>query len=147
MFGSALFSGYSPLASGTVGSMVALVIYFIPGCEQWFILLPLILIVFFLGIPAAARMEKFYGKDPAEVTIDEVVGMWISLLWLPKTIPIAMIAFIAFRLFDIVKPFPANYYDKRTGGFAIMMDDVVAGFYANVIIQIMLKLNLLSLPN
>ena len=83
-------------------------------------------------------MEQRYGHDPAEVTIDEVVGMWISLFLLPKKIFIVIAAFFVFRFFDIIKPFPARKFDKMHGGFGIMMDDVIAGIYTNIILQIAL---------
>jgi phosphatidylglycerophosphatase A len=138
LFASALFSGYSPVASGTVGSAVALLFYFIPGFESITIIGPSILIVFFGGIKAGAAMEKRYGHDPAEVTIDEVLGMWISLLLLPKIIFIVIAAFFIFRFFDIIKPFPARKFDAMHGGLGIMMDDVIAGIYTNIVLQIAL---------
>jgi phosphatidylglycerophosphatase A len=94
--------------------------------------------VFGLGIKASSIMEKRYGHDPAEVTIDEVVGMWITLFLLPKTILVVLAAFFVFRFFDIIKPFPAHKFDTMHGGFGIMMDDVVSGIYANITMQIVL---------
>jgi phosphatidylglycerophosphatase A len=138
LFASAVFSGYSPVASGTVGSAVALLFYFIPGFESFTIIGPSILIVFLGGIKAGAAMEKRYGHDPAEVTIDEVLGMWISLLLLPKIIFIVIAAFFIFRFFDIIKPFPARKFDAMHGGLGIMMDDVIAGIYTNIVLQIAL---------
>jgi phosphatidylglycerophosphatase A len=138
LFASALFSGYSPIASGTVGSAVALVFYFIPGFESLVFIGTAILIVFVVGIKAATTMEQWYGHDPAEVTIDEVVGMWISLFLLPKKIFVIIVVFFVFRFFDIIKPFPAHKFDSMHGGFGIMMDDVIAGMYANFILQLAL---------
>jgi len=127
-----------PAASGTFGSMLALAIYLIPGFESPNILIFVILIIFGLGIKASSIMEKRYGHDPAEVTIDEIVGMWITLLYLPKTILVVIGAFIAFRFFDIIKPFPAREVDAMHGGFGIMLDDVIAGIYANITMQLVL---------
>jgi len=143
-FGSALFSGYSPVASGTVGTAVGLAIYLIPGFEQIFIMLPACLVVFFLGIRAAGIMERVYGHDPGEVTIDEALGMWVSLLFLPKSLLIALIAFFLFRILDIVKPFPARRLDDKKGGLGIMADDVICGVYTNIILQILVVLNILQ---
>jgi phosphatidylglycerophosphatase A len=137
-FASALFSGYSPVASGTVGSAVALAFYFIPGFESPLIIGLLILIVFTLGIRASSVMEKRYGHDPSEVTVDEVVGMWISLFLLPKAYLVAIVSFLIFRIFDIIKPFPARKFDNMHGGFGIMMDDVIAGIYTNIVLQLVL---------
>jgi phosphatidylglycerophosphatase A len=138
LFASALYSGYSPIASGTAGSAVALVFYIIPGFESLVVIGTSIFIVFILGISAAGAMELRYGHDPAEVTIDEVLGMWISLVLLPKNIFIIVPAFFIFRLFDIIKPFPARKFDAMYGGFGIMMDDVIAGIYTNIILRLVL---------
>ena len=136
LFASALFSGYSPIASGTVGSVVALAFYFIPGFESPWIFGITTGFVFFFGYRTAATMERYYGHDPSEVTIDEVVGMWISLFLLPKKLWVVIAAFFLFRLFDIIKPFPARKFDEMHGGFGIMMDDVIAGLYTNIILQL-----------
>jgi phosphatidylglycerophosphatase A len=138
LFASALFSGYVPAASGTLGSALAAAVYFIPGFESPFIIGSAILLVFGAGMKTSSIMEKHYGHDPFEVTIDEVVGMWITFFYLPKTLWIALAAFFVFRFFDIVKPFPAHKFDSMHGGLGIMMDDVVAGIYANVTVQILL---------
>jgi phosphatidylglycerophosphatase A len=138
LFASGLYTGYIPAASGTFGSMIALIIYLIPGFESPNILIFVILIIFGLGIKASSIMEKRYGHDPAEVTIDEIVGMWIALLFLPKTIFVVIGAFIAFRIFDIIKPFPAREADAMHGGIGIMLDDVIAGIYANLLMQFVL---------
>jgi len=91
--GSGLFTGYIPFAPGTFGSLAGLVIYFIPGFEKLEILIPAIIIFTFYGIFLGTKFEKVYGKDPGQCTIDEVVGMWITLLLLPKTILISVSAF------------------------------------------------------
>ena len=86
LFGSGFFTGYIPFASGTFGSLAALIIYWIPGFEKPVVLIPAIILFTFYGIYVGNKFENKFGKDPAECTIDEVVGMWISLLYLPKTI-------------------------------------------------------------
>jgi len=130
------FSGYSPVASGTAGSFVGLLIYLIPGVDSIFVLGPLILVGFFVGVVTSTRMESFYGKDPSIVVIDEVVGMWISVLFFPKTILLMILLFVAFRIYDIIKPPPARKYDDMHGGLGIMLDDVVAAIYANITVRI-----------
>jgi len=142
-FASGLFSGFSPVASGTVGSAVGLAVYSIPGVESPTVLLPLSLLVLALGIRASSAMEKVYGHDPGEVTIDEVLGMWISLLFLPKTILVAALAFFIFRVLDIVKPFPARRFDNIRGGSGIMFDDVVSAIYTNLLLQLALALQII----
>jgi len=142
-FASGLFSGFSPAASGTVGSAVGLALYFIPGFELPYVLPSLCVLVFLFGVRASDAMEKVYGHDPAEVTIDEVLGMWISLLFLPKNLLVAGLAFFIFRILDIVKPFPARRLDNTKGGLGIMLDDIVSGAYTNVILQLLVAIRIL----
>lgn len=134
--GSGFFSGYSPFASGTVGSAVALLFLLIPGFGNIMILAPVTIFFFFIGGLAADKMEKVYGQDPSIVTIDEVVGMWLSIFFLPHTPIFLGTAFLIFRILDILKPYPAGEIDKKNGGWNIMFDDIIAGLYTNVIIQI-----------
>ncbi len=140
VFASALFSGYAPVASGTVGTLVGILVYLIPSFSETFILLPACAAVFVLGSLAAGVMEKVYGHDPSIVTIDEVLGIWISLLLLPKSFAVIAGAFFLFRAFDIIKPWPARFFDRRHGGWNIMLDDVVAGIYANAVLQIAVRI-------
>jgi phosphatidylglycerophosphatase A len=140
IFASGLFSGYAPFASGTVGTLVGILVYLIPSFSQTAILLPACVIVFVLGSLAAEKMEKAYGHDPSIVTIDEVLGIWISLLLLQKSFVIIAAAFFLFRAFDVLKPWPASMFDKRHGGWNIMLDDVVAGLYTNLLLQIAVRI-------
>jgi phosphatidylglycerophosphatase A len=131
-----LGTGLSPVAPGTVGSLLALLIYFLPGFEKPYFIIPAIIVFFAWGTHAAGRMEKSYGHDPSRVVIDEIVAMWISVLFLPKRLLLAVMAFLIFRILDIFKPFPANYFDKRDGGVFIMLDDVVCGVYTSLLLHI-----------
>jgi phosphatidylglycerophosphatase A len=132
------FSGYSPVVPGTAGSLAGLALYAIPGFEAPIIFLVATVAAFFIGTYASARMEHCYGDDPSIVVVDEIVGMWISLFFLPKSIVIATLAFLAFRFYDIVKPPPARQMENIPGGWGIMLDDVFAGIYANVSIRVIL---------
>jgi len=140
ILGSGFYSGYFPVASGTVGSLAALIIYFIPGFEQWFIIVPLTLIFAAYGIYVGTKFEIVYGKDPAECTIDEIVGMWISLIALPKTILIVVAAFLLWRILDIIKPPPARNLERLEGGIGIMIDDVISGLYTLIIMHLVVYL-------
>ena len=137
-FATGIYSGYSPVASGTAGSLVALAIYAIPGMERTITLGVITLVTFVIGVVTSAEMEKFHGEDPSIVVIDEFVGMWISLLFLPKGFIIAVAAFLLFRVYDIVKPPPARQVERLANGWGVMLDDVFAGVYANFSIQILL---------
>lgn len=137
--GSGFFTGYIPFAPGTFGSLAALIIYWIiPGFEKPIILLPAIIIFTFYGIYVGNKFEKLYGKDPSKCTIDEVVGMWISLLYLPKTILISVAAFFLWRILDIIKPYPARQLEKLNGGLGIVIDDVVSSIYTLILMQVAL---------
>lgn len=138
LIGSGFYTGYIPYASGTFGSLAALLIYLIPGFEDPFILIPSIIIFTFYGIYIGSKFEMVYGVDPAECTVDEVVGMWISLLFVPKEIGYLLAAFLIWRILDILKPFPARQMEKLHGGLGIMMDDVIAGIYALILIHLII---------
>lgn len=139
--GSGFLTGYAPIASGTVGSALAALLYFlIPGFENPFVLIPTTVAFFLIGISVSRRMEVYYGHDPAEATVDEVVGMWLSMVFLPKTLIMTLAGFLIFRILDIVKPFPARRFEQLHGGYGIMMDDVVAGMYTNILLHLLLAL-------
>jgi phosphatidylglycerophosphatase A len=123
------------VASGTVGSAVAAVgLWLIP-----FTRLSLVLAcagVTLVGIWAGGRAERLVGKkDPGIIVIDEVAGMMVSVLFLPLTVPVLIAAFFLFRLFDIWKPFPAHGSQAIPGGLGVMLDDLIAGAYALVILM------------
>lgn len=138
ILGSGFYTGYIPFASGTFGSIAGLLIYWIPGFEKPYIIIPAILIITFYGIFIGNKFDKIYGKDPAEFTLDEIIGQWISLLFLPKTIVISLIAFISWRIFDIIKPYPAGKLEDLPGGFGIIADDIAASIYSLIFVHIIL---------
>lgn len=134
--GSGFGAGYSPLASGTVGSFVALLIWVIlpPMSAAWQI--TLIASTFLVGIPICTAMEKDYGHDPSQAVWDEFVGQWAALFLLPKTVPILTVSFLIFRALDVWKPFPARSSQKLSGGLGIMMDDLIVGIYTCVLLHL-----------
>ena len=126
------------IAPGTWTSLiVSLIVFFIPTDALPFSLLALATgIVFVVGIPAAAACEAhFQKKDPRQCVIDEVAGQMVCLWFLPRTIGFYSAAFLLFRLFDIMKPFPIKASEKIPHGIGIMLDDVLAGTYTLVILQ------------
>ena len=136
--GSGFFTGYIRLASGTWGSLAALIIYLIPGFENPSLMIFMISLFILIGVPIADKFEFLYGKDPKECTIDEVVGMWITLLFLPKKIWWIIIAFLIWRVMDIVKPFPARKLEDIKGGWGVMLDDIMAGIYSFISIHLII---------
>src|SRR5690349_24825648 len=142
MVASVFGAGYSPVASGTVGSLVtALAIWVLPLPPLRIAVTPLgiavaLVVLTLLGIWAGGRVERVLGrKDPGVIVIDEVAGMLLSVMGLPRTIPVLITAFLLFRLFDIWKPFPARESQALTGGMGVMVDDLIAGFYALVLVM------------
>jgi len=138
--GSGFYTGYFPIASGTVGSLGAILIYMIPGFENLFIIIPATLIFIVYGIYIGTKFEAQYGKDPAECTVDEFVGTWISLIALPKTVWIIVAAFFLWRILDIIKPPPARNLERLKGGLGIMIDDVISGLYTLIIMHLVVYL-------
>jgi phosphatidylglycerophosphatase A len=130
-------AGYFPIAPGTAGSLVGLILFY--GLYQ----LPLayqvaaVVLVSLAGVAAGTRVARQSGiEDPGIVVIDEVAGMWVSLLFLPLTPVTAVAGFLLFRVLDVVKPAPARQLEHLPGGWGIMCDDLMAGVYANVLLRI-----------
>ena len=99
------------------------------------------LIVVTAGIWSANLAERHYGReDPGEVVVDEVAGMMLTVLWLPGGWGTLLIGFLAFRFFDIVKPFPARMAEQLPGGWGVMTDDLVAGLYGYALVRTVLWL-------
>ena len=138
IIGSGFFTGYLPKISGTWGSMLALIIILIPGMENPSLMIFMISLFIVIGVPIATKFEETYGKDPKQCTVDEVVGMWISLLFVPKKIWWFLLAFIIWRVMDIVKPFPARKFESIKGGWGIMLDDIMAGIYSFISVQLII---------
>lgn len=140
IIGSTFFTGYIPVAPGTFASMIAFLIYFIPGFEKLWIIIPAVVLFFIYGVYVSFKFEAVYGKDPSECTVDELVGSWIALVALPKTVLIAVTSFFIWRILDIIKPFPARTSENLLGGWGIMMDDVISGFYTLIIVHLIVYL-------
>lgn len=139
-FGATLGVGRIPVAPGTFGSLLAIII--------WWFLLPLSLelqvVLIFVAFAAGSLCTYFYEKwnrrhDPKEVVVDELVGMWITLLGATKGLWIFLLGFLFFRLFDIWKPFPIGWLDRKVpGALGTMLDDVVAGLFALILVQLIM---------
>ena len=123
---SVSYIGYFPIASGTFGSFIALVIWwFIPNNNFQFLI---IITTILIGTYSSYLTEKKYQiEDPSFIVIDEFAGMFISLLLLPKNMYLYLFAFILFRILDIIKPFCIDTVQKYQYGVGIMADDILAG--------------------
>ena len=135
MLASVAGAGYSPVASGTVGSLVTAVAIWLLPLTPFRIAVTLVVVVL-VGIWAGSRVERVLGrKDPGVIVIDEVAGMLLSMIVLPRSIPVLLTAFLLFRLFDVWKPFPARESQALTGGVGVMIDDLIAGLYTLILIM------------
>jgi phosphatidylglycerophosphatase A len=137
-------SGLSPLASGTVGSAVALIPWIALRELDWPLYLIAIAIAFAIGVWASdIVIRKLAVEDPGVIVWDEFVGQWIALLPLvvaPRGWIWIAAGFVLFRIFDVVKPWPASWADRSIkGGFGAMLDDVIAGAYAGVVMAGMMS--------
>jgi phosphatidylglycerophosphatase A len=130
------FSGYLPKAPGTWASGFTIVIMYFVWPQQWYIQLTAILIVYMLGAWFAGKAEEYYGHDSRYIVIDEVAGQMVALFMVPVKLFPFLLGFILFRIFDIVKPPPVKAWESFRGGWGVMADDLAAGFYAVVILQI-----------
>ena len=141
-------SGYSPFAPGTAGALMGLVLLYgwqsiTP--EGYFVnhnFLPLVaatVIFNMIGVFVTNKVEKEWGPDPSRVVIDEIVGIWIAVLWVPPTITNWILAFVLFRFFDIAKPLGIRKLEDIKGGWGVMLDDVLAGIYANLVLQVIVR--------
>jgi phosphatidylglycerophosphatase A len=134
--------GYSPIAPGTLGTLVAILVYYFLSNIP-FPLYEITLVGFlFFSVWVSGNAEIFFGKkDDQRIVIDEIIGFLISMLWVPKTIRFVIIGFFLFRFFDILKPFPIRRLEKGfQGGFGVVLDDVVAGVYANIVLRLIYRL-------
>ncbi len=135
------FIGYLPIAPGTFSSFAAMVFFYLlkpPFSVHVFLLLALIIV----GTIASHRTERFLNeKDSSHIVIDEFAGYALSLLFVPVTIPYSLAAFLLFRFFDILKPLPIKWMEKiLPGGVGIMADDLMAGVFTNVLLQVWIHL-------
>jgi phosphatidylglycerophosphatase A len=134
------YCGYFPIAPGTVGSAAGLLVYAI----VWWTQSPLvesglIVALFAAGVWAGTIAERYFGGiDPGPIVIDEVVGMLITLAFIPIGWRSALAGFFLFRIFDIVKPYPAGRFERLHGGLGVMADDAMAAIYANVSLRLLI---------
>ena len=134
--------GYAPIAPGTFGSLVGLVIYYAVRRQQSTTFeLGAIGVVVLIGLWSATEAEHHFGGiDPGPVVIDEVIGMLITLALHPVNVLGAIIGFFIFRLLDIVKPWPARRLELLPGGFGVVLDDMMAGLYSNLLVWLLVWL-------
>lgn len=134
------YSGYFPIAPGTVGSLAGLVVYLLVWWSRSPVVeVGLIVVLFAAGVWAGTTAERYFGGiDPGPIVIDEVVGMLITLAFVPVGPSGALLGFVLFRIFDVIKPYPADRLERLHGGLGVMADDAMAAVYANVTLRVAL---------
>jgi len=138
------FCGYFPLVPGTFASFIGMLIFLqLEGIQPYYwLVLSCCLVVGFL---VCGKAEKIFGKkDPSNIVIDEVCGMLLSFMFVPVDLKLAVTGFILFRIFDALKPFPLSGLQNLRGSLGIMGDDIMAGLYTNLVLQVVLRLISLS---
>jgi phosphatidylglycerophosphatase A len=137
---TALGAGYAPVAPGTWGSAVGVLLWLALPSTPWIQAL-VILAVVAAGVWSGGVAERHFGRsDPGQVVIDEVAGVLVTLFLNPVGWVGAVGGFLLFRAADILKPFPARRLERLHGGLGIMADDVMAGIYANLALRVILAL-------
>ena len=133
------YLGEIPPAPGTLGSFAGLLLFLSTAHRPWLCVL-FFVIVTVLGFFSAGRAEKIFGKkDPRQVVIDEVAGMFLVYFMVPLNGMNLLSGFLLYRALDIIKPFPARRLECLPGSLGIMSDDLLCGLYSNLILQILLK--------
>lgn len=138
-FATFFYIGYLPVGPGTIGTLGAAALYYLISDFSLLAYSLFLLGIIIFSVWAAGEAEKSLGKvDPQQIVIDEVCGYLVTMLLVPPTLTNIIIGFVLFRLFDIAKPPPIAKLERLPGGFGIVMDDVLAGVYANVVLQIII---------
>ncbi len=140
-FASGFYSGYAPFASGTVGTLVGIALYLLLSQLSVIPYSILTVAVIAAGTGLASKAETILGeKDSGVIVIDEIAGFFITMWALPTTWATVALGFLLFRFYDVLKPFPIRRIDRNLpGGWGVMLDDLLAGVYANLTLRLMLQ--------
>ncbi len=133
------FTGYSPFAPGTTGTLAAIPIYFFLSRLSPLYYMAILLGFVYIAVWASDRAEViFQSRDCSNIVIDEMVGFLVAMFMVSPNLRNILLGFFLFRALDIIKPFPIRAFEERVrGGYGVVLDDIIAGFYANLIIQIL----------
>ncbi len=134
------YIGLIPFAPGTFGSFLGIPLFYFMSSLPLLTAFSFMVVFILFSIWVAGKAEKsLQAKDPGCIVIDEIAGMGVTFLAIPFNLYLAICGFLVFRFFDILKPFPVSYLEKRfTGGTGVVLDDVAAGVMSNVVLQILL---------
>ncbi|RLD50288.1 MAG: phosphatidylglycerophosphatase A [Bacteroidetes bacterium] len=145
---SGLGTGYSPVAPGTAGSVLGIILFWIlnfalqkADANEWFILVlnsGVIILTMFIGVKAIKEVHKIWEHDAGKIVIDEIVGVWIAAFAVPFRWEYYLSALVLFRFFDILKPLYIRRLDNMKTNWSVMLDDVLAGIYALIVLQLII---------
>ncbi|MBI3997055.1 MAG: phosphatidylglycerophosphatase A [Candidatus Omnitrophica bacterium] len=136
--------GYAPQAPGTVASLLALLLWYWLQPSVWIQGIAAVFVMLIGGWAAGDCAKQQHDPDPSCVVVDEVAGMWLALIGLPRHLVIVLIAFILFRALDIIKIPPIRQLERLPGGLGIMLDDVAAGLCARSLVAVLMPVILSS---
>jgi phosphatidylglycerophosphatase A len=130
--------GYLPLIPGTFGTLAGIPICLLLNLGGWIVYSSGTIVLTAGSVWIAGRADRIFGvHDSRKVVVDEICGFLVTMAFVPPGLLTVGIGFIAFRFFDILKPFPAGYFDRNvSGGWGVMLDDIAAGVYANVTLRV-----------
>lgn len=138
---SFFFIGYLSLIPGTLGSLAGAGLFYLFKTSNSPAYFLFIFCMIALGLLTSGRMERLSGKkDPGCIVIDEVAGMLIALSFIPPDLKIIFLGFLIFRILDTLKPYPSGRLQHLRGSLGVMADDLIAGIYTNIVLQVILRL-------
>ena len=145
LISTSLGIGYIGKGAGTVAAVACCICWYLAWASGYNPVAAMVitLVITLIGVWSSSVVSKIWGKDPSRVVVDEVSGMCISLLFVPVTLKCVIVALVLFRFFDIAKPLFIKKMEIFPGGWGIMLDDVLAGIYANIILQAAILFKLL----
>jgi phosphatidylglycerophosphatase A len=138
---SGLFTGHLPKAPGTWGSLLSLITLWLFWPTVWYYQALVLIAAYPFVIYFADNGIRYYGPDGRPIVIDEIYGQAITLFMAPHNILCYLIGFFLFRIFDIIKPPPAREWEKLHGGYGVVADDIAAGVYAAIVLQLIIVLS------
>lgn len=135
--------GYAPKGGGTLAAIACCLAWYLSGAiynVHGYTFLLVTILLMGAGVWSAGKMERRWGKDNYRIVIDEVVGMGCTLLFVPVRWQVLLTGLLLFRFFDIAKPLYIRRMEELKGGWGVMMDDVLAGVYSNLLLQVLVRL-------
>ena len=141
LIASGFGAGFSPIVPGTIGTLVAIPIYYFVSSISSPLYELTLVAFFFFSSWISNQAESHWGtKDDRRIVIDEIMGFLVTMLWVPKTLFSIIAGFILFRFFDILKPFPIRRLEQVKSGYGVVLDDFLAGIYSNILLHLALRL-------